>query len=258
MKRNRTGDIDAQYTAIRLRMTALSAAAAPPSNVVPPHGHAAANITFDETQSDSSGRMAADDVQEAIEELDSEKLARSGEQPMLGNLDMNHHDVNNVNDLEVEDDINMTGAGGNLTMSGANGSAQIVGVRQIEMVGDNGESDINGVRDISFVGDVGEGVINQPRVIHMDGDDDDGEARIDGLEAVIFNDEPTKSYIDEVSRIKYNKLVEAGVSYSAGEGHSSWDTLEDILVVYVASGAAVVAVAFAWSVNMVMNGYNPV
>jgi hypothetical protein len=245
----RTGDIDSQYTAIRLRMTALTAAAPASSGVVPPHGHAAANITFDETQSDGSGRMAADDVQEAIEELDSEKLARSGEQPMLGNLDMNHWSVNNVGNLEVEGDINMTGP---------NGFANIQGARDIHMVGDNGESDITGVRDISFNGDVGEGVIDQPRVIHMTGDNDDGEAKIDGIERVVFNDEPTKSSIEMVSRIEYNTDVTAESSYTPAEGISSWDTLEDILVAHVASGAGLVAVALGWGVAMAVNGYNPV
>jgi hypothetical protein len=259
MARNKKrGDIDADYHAIRARLTALTATGGSAPTTVPPHGHAAANISFEETQSDSSGRLAADDVQEALEELDSEKLARSGEQPMLGNLDMNHWSVNNVNDLEVEDDISMTGAGGDLTMAGANGFARISGARQIEMVGDVGESDINGVRDISMIGSaVGEGVVDGPRVIHMQGDNDDGEAKVDGLERVVFNNEPTKSSIEQVSRIEYNVGVTAASSYTPAEGISSWDTLEDILVAHVASGVVIVAIAFGWGVEMAMNGYNP-
>jgi hypothetical protein len=68
--------------------------------------------------------IASTDVQAGFTEVGNEKLARDGSQTMLGNLDMDHHDVGNVNDIEVEGnanvagnvnvglDVNMTGTGG--------------------------------------------------------------------------------------------------------------------------------------------------
>jgi len=253
-RNKKRGDIDADYTAIRLRMTALTAAAPAASNVVPPHGHAAANITFDETQSGGSGRMAADDVQEAIEELDSEKLARSGEQPMLGNLDMDHHDVNNVLNLEVE--VNET-VGNDLTV------VNEVTVTDGSVTVQQGNVNIDAA-SLNFQGGVGNANINNPRTIHMAGDNDDSEAVIDGLERVLFNDEPTKSSIEMVSRIEFNPLVEAGTDYTPAEGKVSWDAGHDVdlnplhhnektLVAHVASDTGVVPVALGWGVKMALN-----
>ena len=93
---------------------------------------------------------------------------------MLGALDMNHFDVDNVLDLEVEGDVNMTGATGNLNMAGGVGFAILNLVRRITMAG---IGLIENVLKIDFTGSgIGDGVIDQPRVIHMAGDDDDNEA----------------------------------------------------------------------------------
>ena len=175
----------------------------------PPHTHTAAEISMV-----PAGLLAADDVQEGLEEHDSEKLARSGVQPMLGSLDMNHFDVANIRDVEVESDLTMSGP-------------------------------------------VGEAIVTGPRVIHMAGDHVDDEAKIDGLERVVFNAEPTASSIEGPSRIEMNVAVEAGVDYTAAVGKVSWDALEDALVAYVASGAGVVAVALGWAAIMAANGHNP-
>jgi prefoldin subunit 5 len=233
-----------------------------------PHTHASDEITHV-----GSGYIAANDVKEAIEELDSEKLARSGAQDMLGDLDMGGNAIDDVENLTFTGGVGeaiidqvrtiyMTGDGEitgakkiDMSVSGV-GEGIIDEVRHIDM---NGIGRIDDVREgVYFDSNVGEGVINNPRIIHMTGDDSDGEARIDGLEAVIFNDEPTKSYIDEVSRIEYNVGVQAGSDYAAETGRSSWDTLEDTLVAYVASGAGVIAIALGWGVAMAVNGSNPV
>lgn len=234
MRNQKRGDIDADYHAIRARLKSLGSTTVVTAPL-PPHGHAASAITFV-----PAGNLAGDDVQEVLEEIDIEKLARDGSQTMLGNLDMDHHDVNNIVNAEVEGDLNLTGAASDIHMFGANGASRI-----------------DGVRNLSFSGDVGEGIINQPRVIHMTGDNDDAEALIDGVERIVFNDEPTKSSIEQVSRIEYNIDVTAGTSYTAAEGRSSWDVLEDILIAYAASGAGVVAIALGWGVALAMNGYNP-
>jgi hypothetical protein len=55
-----------------------------------------------------------------------------------------------------------------------------------------------------------------------------------------------------------NTGVEAGVSYTAAEGQVSWDSLEDTLIAYVASGAGVVLVALGWGVQLAVNGHSPV
>jgi len=223
-------DIDGYYNAIRPRLR-LSAIGTGGSTVIPPHTHSADQITFEPEP--TQALIAGDDCQEVGEELGSEKLARSGEQPWVGPLplDMAHFSIDNINDADIE------------------GTAT-VGV-DIAMTGPNGDANITGVRDVSFVGDVGEGVIDQPRVIHMTGDDGDEEARIDGLDRVVFNAEVTQGVIQDPSRIDFNAAVAvphqsegaypggAG-DYAAREGTVSWDAGEDTLVAQVIVGNAYV------------------
>ncbi|NTV04641.1 hypothetical protein HGA89_07020, partial [bacterium] len=80
--------------------------------------------------------------------------------------------------------------------------------------------------DLEMDGGVGVARVANPRVISMAGDHEDDEAKIEGLERVVFNDEPTASSIEQPSRIEMNTGVEAGVDYTAAEGVASWDTLE--------------------------------
>lgn len=209
------GDIDAIYNALRPRLDKLrggAVVAAPPTGVGP-HTHTAAQITYD-----PAGFIASEDCQLSQEELDAEKLARSGEQEMLGDLPMAHHSINDIHDADIEGTAIV---GEDIVMTGPPGSANVTGVRDVDMSG----------------AVVGEGVINGPRVVHMAGDHVEDEAKIDGLERIVFNDEPTASQIEKPSRLEMNTAVEAGASYTAGVGKVSWDTLEDTLVVYVASGA---------------------
>jgi hypothetical protein len=55
-----------------------------------------------------------------------------------------------------------------------------------------------------------------------------------------------------------NTSVAAGTSYSAAVGRVSWDSLEDALVMYVQSGAVLVAVIAGWAVKLAANGVEPV
>jgi len=193
-------------------MMAVGTSSVAPPTTIPPHRHHATEIVAEPEA--VTALLSGDDVQEDLEELGVEKLARSGEQPMLGSLDMNHFDIANIRDAEVESDLTMSGP-------------------------------------------VGEAVVNGPRVVHMAGDHADDEAKIDGVERLVFNAEPTASSIEGPSRLDMNVAVEAGVSYAAAEGRTSWDSLEDVLVAYVASGAGVVALALGWAVVMAANGHNP-
>lgn len=207
MPRKRGDDFEATFAATRRRLQSLGTVIVPAPTTIPPHTHSADQITAEpETV---TALLAGDDVQEDLEELGVEKLARSGEQPWIGPdpLDMNHFDVANVRDAEIESDLTMSGP-------------------------------------------VGEAIINGPRVIHMAGDKVDDEAKVDGLERVVFNNEPTASSIESPSRLDMNIGVTAGSSYTAAEGRVSWDTLEDTVIVYVASGAVVVVIAFGWSVKL--------
>lgn len=176
--------------------------------------HPASSVTFT-----PFNLLAADDVQAALEEHDTEKLARSGVQDMLGNLDMGGNEIQDTKDL---------------TFTGGVGEARIDDVRKIDMTGIGEIVDVK-LLDMS-AGGIGEAIIDDPRVIHMEGDHVNDEAKIDGLERVVFNNEPTASSIEDVSRVEYNTGVTAASSYTPSEGISSWDTLEDTLVVHVASG----------------------
>lgn len=214
MPRKRGDDFEATFAATRRRLQSLGTVVIPAPTTIPPHTHHAIEIISEPEP--VTALLDGINVQEVEEELGYEKLARSGEQAWLGPaaLDMNHFDVTNVRDAEVESD---------LTMSGPAGQA----------------------------------IINGPRVIHMAGDHADDEAKVDGLERVVFNNEPTASSIEQPSRVDLNIGVQAGVDYTAAEGRTSWDTLEDVLVVYVASGAGVVALALGWAASIAANGTSP-
>jgi hypothetical protein len=156
--------------------------------------------------------LSADDSQEAHQELGMEKLARSGEQTWLGPqpLDMNHFSIDNIDDADIE------------------GTAT---------VGEN----------IQMTGSIGTAIVNNVRVVHMTGDDGDSEARIDGLDRVVFNAEVTQGVVQDPSRIDFNAAVAVphesegaypgGVGdYAAREGTVSWDAGEDTLVAHVVVG----------------------
>ncbi|KKL46835.1 hypothetical protein LCGC14_2341600, partial [marine sediment metagenome] len=82
-------DIDAIYVALRPRLKGIASDVVAPTVVtVAPHTHSSEQITHE-----GSGNIAGDDVQEVIEELDSEKLARDGSQTMLGDLPMNSNAI---------------------------------------------------------------------------------------------------------------------------------------------------------------------
>lgn len=210
-KRSTPGDIDSLRNALRPRML-ITRGTGTPTTIAPHTHHASEIIAEPETV---TALLAGDDVQEDLEELGVEKLARSGEQAWVGPdpLDMNHYDITNVLNEEIEEDL-------------------------------------------TFSGSVGVAIIDQPRVVHMAGDHADDEAKIDGLERVVFNDEPTASSIEQPSRVEWNVGVEAGVSYTAAEGQMSWDSLEDTVVVYVASGAGLVAMVFGWG-EWIMHNWAP-
>lgn len=212
MQKDRRGkDFESTLIAARRRLQTLGTAQIPAPVTITAHRHHASEI--DVTPNDTTGGlMAADDVQEALEEHDVEKLARSGVQPMLGNLDMG--------DFAIFDVLN-------LTFMGGVGAAIVNLVRRITMTG---IGLIEQVRKIDFTGSAtGEGIIDQPRVIHMDGDDNDNEARIDGLERVVFNDEPTKSVIENPSTIEWNVAVTPGSDTTHTEGQTSWSDVEGVL-----------------------------
>lgn len=124
------GDIDAIYNALRPRLAELlkgGTAAGSGGVTVPAHTHSADRIGFA-----PAGNLAeADDVQEAAEELDSEKLARDGSQKMLGALDMNHHSASNVDDLDVEGTATVAE---DVTLTGAAGLANVNGLRRARLV----------------------------------------------------------------------------------------------------------------------------
>lgn len=207
MPRKRGDDFESTFIATRRRLQSLGTVLIPAPTTIPPHRHHAIEIISEPEP--VTALLDGVNVQEVEEELGYEKLARSGEQPWLGPdpLDMNHFDLTNVRDAEIESDLTMSGP-------------------------------------------VGQAIINGPRVVHMQGDHADDEAKVDGLERVVFNAEPTASSIENPSRLDMNVNVAAGTSYTAAEGRTSWDSLEDTMVVWVASGAGVVAVAAGWSVKL--------
>ncbi len=79
--------------------------------------------------------------------------------------------------------------------------------------------------------------ITAPRVIDMAGDHADDEGKVAALNRLVFNDEPTAGSVELASRLDMNTAVEAGVSYSASLGRTSFDSVEGTLVSYVESGS---------------------
>lgn len=76
-------------------------------------------------------------------EVNTSDLIIDGSRAMLGNLNMNHHSVDNALDVEVEGDANFTGGVG---------AARIDSPRVIDMAGDDadGEGFVQGVNRVSF------------------------------------------------------------------------------------------------------------
>jgi hypothetical protein len=193
------GDIDSIRMALRPRMsTGGGVIVQPPPTTVPPHTHSADQITAEpETV---TALLAGTNVQADLEELGAEKLARSGEQTMLGALDMNHNSISNIHDADVE------------------GTATVA-------------------EDLTFMGAAGLARITSPRVITMAGDHADDEGKVANLNRLVFNAEPTAASIENPSRVALNAAVTAGVDYTPAVGVLSWDAVEGTLVVYVESGA---------------------
>jgi hypothetical protein len=213
-------DIDRIYTAIRPRLNQQAAGSGSVVVTIPAHTHDAADITMTPV-----GEIASTNVQAGLAELDSEKLARDGSQTMLGALDMDHHDLNNVVNADIEGTATV---GANVTMTGGIGSAIMSGLRRLTMAG---IGLIESVLKIDFTGaGIGDGVIDKPRVIHMTGSDANNEARVDGLERLVFNNAPAASVIDLPSVVRFNPAVTAGIDTTYGEGHVGWDNVERTLV----------------------------
>lgn len=206
------GDIDAIFRALRPRLrkwiSSGGFSSSPPARVAP-HTHQADDIGFDPAGVEWTGYVDGDDVQEAIEELDDEKLARSGVQPMEGHLNMDDGlgpwRIFNILDLYL---------------TGGAGAAAITGSRAITMKGTT----------------VGEDVISNVRVLTFIGDDDDDEARAEGLDRVKFNATPTQAVIEDPARIELQTAVDPGTDYTEAEGITSWSETEATMVVCVASG----------------------
>jgi hypothetical protein len=220
----------------------------PTPTTIPPHTHSADQIT-----AEPLGLLAGDDAQEQLYELDTEKLARSGVQTMLGALDMNHNSVNNADDLDVEGTATVAE---NVTLTGGVGAAIVSGVRNIVMAG---IGLIEQVRKLDFTGSTtGQAIIDQPRKIHMAGDHLDGEALIDGVEWITANNEPTASVLDGFSRLDMNTGVAVGSDWSLADGRVGHDSAEHALVGVVSSGTSdvgggvysetFVPVALGWTV----------
>ena len=230
-----TWDIDAIYHAIRARWKTIGGAApAAGPVVVAPHTHSADQIT-----SEPAGNLAGDDVQEVEEELDSEKLARDGSQTMLGDLPMNANSITGAKNVHV---------------TGTAPDGQVDGVIDLHIIGAAPNGQIDGVIDLTFSGGVGNAVIALARIITMAGDDADGEARIQNVERIIFNNEITKSLIQLLSVAEYNPAVTPGTDRTLAEGKTSWSDLERAFMVDLPSGASVLAIALGWGATVCVNG----
>ena len=242
-------DIDRIYNAIRPRLNPKARTGAAVVGTLPAHTHSADQITSEE-----AGDIAATDVQDALAEVASEKLARDGSQTVTGDLDHDHHSLVNVHDADIEGTATV---GGEIVQTGPIGSATVQGTRKITMAG---IGLIEAVLKLDFTGaGVGDGIIDQPRVIHMAGDDDDDEARIDGLERTVFNDEPTKSVIQNPSVVQFNPAVSAGVDTVHQEGQVGWDAVERTLVqdaepAAYDSGTEHPRLSLGWAVINCING----
>lgn len=229
--RFRVGDIDAIFRALRPRFLKLikgGGSTSATETTVAPHTHHADTIGVEPAGDEWAGLIAADDVQEALQELDDEKLARSGVQPMRGTLNMDDailgpYSINNIQSLHL---------------TGGATEAAVDGVRKLDM----------------SVAAVGQGVIQGPRAIHMAGDDADNEARVDQLDRVQFNATVGQAVLDQLSRTEWNVGVTPGTDYTASEGIASWSSAEDSFIAHVASGSVDVGVALGWDVIMAEDG----
>jgi len=214
--------IDRIVTAARPRILqrGYSSGGSGGTGTIPAHTHPASAVSFE-----AAGDLASTDVQNALEEVAEEKLARDGHQPMTGDLDLDHYDILNIFDAEVENDLTVRR---NIEMTGGVGFALINAVRRITMAG---IGLIENVLKIDFTGaGVGDGVIDQPRVIHMDGAPADDEAKIDGLERIVFEGTDNASTIEQPNRIFFettNGDIDADVGTDAdAEGHVGWSAEE--------------------------------
>jgi len=96
---------------------------------------------------------------------------------------------------------------------------------------------IYNILNLLMNGGVGDAKLDLIRKIIMTGDyATDGEAHISGVERLTFNNEVTESIINVLSRIQWNTAVTPDTHYSPGEGRMSWSSLEETMIVYVASG----------------------
>jgi hypothetical protein len=139
------GDIDAIRGALRPRMGSGGGAPAPaPSTTVAPHTHSADQIT-----TEPAGHNASVEVQATLTELDDEKLARDGSQTMLGALDMDHHSISNVDDVEIEGTATVRE---DVVLTGAVGLAKVSGIRVLTLSGSeaNGEARVESINALAF------------------------------------------------------------------------------------------------------------
>lgn len=125
--KRRGRDFESNYLAMRRRMQSLGTAVIPAPATIGAHTHHAREIV-----SDPFDLTAADDVQEAIEELNTEKLARSGVQPMLGDLNMNSFFIYEIDALKFEL------APENSPVEGALQWADTSGIERLVMTGSGG------------------------------------------------------------------------------------------------------------------------
>jgi hypothetical protein len=131
--KRRGRDFESLYQAFRRRMESLGSAAIPTPSTIGAHTHHAREIV-----SDPFDLTGADDVQESIEEHDTEKLARSGVQPMLGNLNMNTFYIYDIGALQFDKDTVVAKVDGGLQWADAAGVERLV----MTAAGDSGNVDM--------------------------------------------------------------------------------------------------------------------
>ncbi len=137
-------DIDRIYNAIRPRLNPQARSGAAVPGVLPAHTHSADQITDEPV-----GDVAATNVQDAIAEIASEKLARDGSQTVTGDLDHDHHSLVNVHDADIEGTETV---GEEIVQTGGVGSATQSGTRTLTLAGaeTDGEGRIESVNAIAF------------------------------------------------------------------------------------------------------------